>query len=163
MPVLFFRDGVVPAPAERIAAQDPVQCQKKAFEGAEPLDGLYRVIGAGGVEPAARFFQRRNRALVKPDAADQQPFHRRTPAAFRWRSIARRTCWLFAIGVRARATNTRSQPPATRPESGRNAARITRRDRLRRTAFPVFLLVVMPVRSRPLRFFTTYVTRMGLT
>src|SRR5579884_305566 len=61
------RDGVVPARVERMAAREPFDAEPATAQEAVPLDGLPRVLGARGVEAAARGQRTRDRELVEAD------------------------------------------------------------------------------------------------
>ena len=151
----LFRNRIVSAAAERVAPQQAEQGQTAPFYNPEPLDRLDSIIGTGGNIFTAWLFHGRNIFLVKTYEPEKNPFHCRTPASRSCFSIALAMSVLFTCGVRARATNTRSKPGFTRGAIVRKASRITRRDRLRLTAFPVFLLVVIPTRRLRVRFFIT--------
>jgi hypothetical protein len=58
-----------------MAPQEPSGAQGKAAEEAVPLDGLMRIDGAGGVEPATGTEERRQGELVKPDQGEDDGFH----------------------------------------------------------------------------------------
>ncbi len=163
MPGLFFRDGIISAAAERVTAQHPENCQGKSFYHAKTFDHLQSIIGACGDILAARAFHWGNIPLIHSDQPKERLFHRKIPASLSCRDIARQTSVLFTVGVLPRATKIKSYPGRTSFASIRNASRITRRERLLFTAFPIFLLVVIPMRRSPERFFNTYVTRHGET
>ena len=71
-----------------------------------------------------------------------------------------RSC-VFAFDVLKRATKTKSHPPGSPGPTERYASRMIRRARFRFTAFPIFLLVVIPTRLNGNRFFRACVTSSG--
>ena len=56
------------------------------------------------------------------------------------------SCCVLIRVVLYRATKTKSHPPGSPGSMERYASRMTLRARLRETALPIFLLVVMPIR-----------------
>lgn len=153
--VPLFRHGVKPSAAERVTAQYPKERKPKSFKRTETLNRLDCVVRAGGIIFAARFFVRRNRLLIKPDKQNKRALHFKTPAFLSCSIIARRTSVLFTKGVLPLATKIKSYPGAIPGARERKASRMTRRERFRLTALPIFLLVVMPSRTFLLRFFKT--------
>ena len=106
--------------------------------------------------------QRRNFFLIKTNHGKKRFFHRSffslegiTPAAQSCFFITFSSSVLLIHFVRPLAIKTISQLPKTSSDKAKKAARITRFARLRSTALPIFLLVVIPNRQIPARFLIT--------
>ena len=50
----FFRHGVYPAVAERIASENPPKCQITALNRTKPPNGSKTILGTGWIKAAAR-------------------------------------------------------------------------------------------------------------
>ncbi len=150
------RDGVEAAVAEGIAAQEAPGGEQEAADGAEALDRLDGVGGAGRLVAAAARAGRGNPALVGADWGEEERVSRGTPPA---RGTRQR---LFdALGdarlapsrsirspISGRATRTKSCPGGRRSERPQKASRSTRLTRLRSTAPPILRLAETPSLTR---------------
>jgi len=69
---LGIRHRIVPARVERMTSEDSPDCQPPASKSPVPLNGLYGVLRAGGVEAASARQKRRDDPLVEPYRQDKQ-------------------------------------------------------------------------------------------
>ena len=67
--------GIVSALVKRMTAQDPFESQPAALDGAVFLNGLQRVLGAGGDIVAAGRKTGRDASSIEPDHPQHQLFH----------------------------------------------------------------------------------------
>src|SRR5699024_7092222 len=160
--------GVVAELAQGIAPQKPPGREQQAL--AQPVDGqrLHGVLAAGGDEAAVVAQQRADPPLVPPQQRDEQPGHwgfcrSGRPALANSLASVLLSWVLLRRGVWARATSIISYPPQFGERCSRSASRMTRRARLRCTAWPTFLVAVRPTRVTPARFLATYSTTWGCT
>src|SRR5690606_8086420 len=149
------RHGVVAAGVERVAAQDAPRREREALDDAVRLDGLDRVLAAGGVEPAARRgLERREVAPVEPDGGqdDVGDPHATPPRASAVRSEALRSANVAsaAEGLAMIMTSKECSPPHSR-SSASNASRSRRLTRLRTTALPILRLTTTATLTSPVR------------
>ena len=54
MSVVFFRDGIIATPAERVATENTPKGEKSAFYQTEPANCFKSISGAGWCKTAAR-------------------------------------------------------------------------------------------------------------
>ena len=160
---------VVTAGMERMTAQNALDSQPSALERAVLCDGLQGIFAARWIEPAGGWKRSRDGHLVKAYQPDEDARHnahlalmRRPVASYGFGLIGRamraffsshlissRTSCIFTPGAEMAglAIKTISQHGSITSTNWRNASRIIRRARLRRTAFPIFLDVIKPTRD----------------
>ena len=93
-------------------------------------------------------------SAIKSDDCKKHPLHSIAPTSRKHSTIARRTLSVLRYFVLLLATRTKSKFPLKVYSllTALKAALITLRERLRSTALPIFLLVVIPTRQTPTRF-----------
>jgi hypothetical protein len=75
MKSVMSRDGIIAARAPGVAAQDSPRRQPRPRPGAMALEGLDRVVGAGGREPAMPAPPGREGVLVRANEGNQHATH----------------------------------------------------------------------------------------
>src|SRR5690606_18590282 len=152
------RNGVMTARVERVAAQNAPRREGHALDHAMGLDGLERVLAAGGMEAATwHRLQRREVPAVQPNGRQddvlRQAAHAVAPARAK---AARRDTFSSVYGTSAAdglattsASNDDFMPSSM--TSARMASRRRRLTRLRTTALPTLRLTTMATLTSPVR------------
>jgi len=90
-----WRNGVVTAFAQRVAATDTLQCEPASAPCAVGVDRFQRVVGTGRVIPAGRSVPRAYDELVRPDQDAEDGAH--VVATFCQSPV--RLCWIRMFGA----------------------------------------------------------------
>ncbi len=146
------RDRVITAAAERIAPENPPDCQKRTFHGAVHSESLESILRTGGDKSTTRWSPRRNASSIDPDQK-HQAFRSRgkrtqrvlvTPAFFKASANAALTSCIFTLRIPRRGIRMIPHGGISVPVS-RKASHNRRLARLRFTArLSNFLLHIMP-------------------
>jgi hypothetical protein len=143
--------GIVPARMPWVTAQESFHRQPGAAECPEFLDRLQSVVGARGIEAAARSQKRTHEALIKSDQGCDGAGHCSVTFCHSARRLARSSA-PTASRARPRALTTRSTWGSS-CWCSRNDSRMVRRIRLRSTELPAFFTdTASPRRGPPVSF-----------
>ena len=106
--VFFGRNGIKSSLAEGIAPQNPPQSQRAALKKTMDLQSFHGIFRAGGNEPTAGLFIRRDMAAVKPNQPQSEAFHSFTPRSVRVFSNRSFTSFMETKPVLVRETRIKS-------------------------------------------------------
>ena len=149
LPFSFWGHRVSPTASKGIAAQNSPHSQHCTFDSTMNSNCFNGILATTGNKPTVISQKRWKKFLVEANEKNQ-PFGNHsgcsawvacnTPAASNCFFITFSSCQLLLWAVLPLATKTKSQLPTFWGKSCCMAARMTRRARLRVTAFPIFLL-----------------------
>jgi len=143
--------GIVPARVPGVTAEETFHRQPGAAERPELLDRLQSVVGARGIEAAARSQKRAHEALIKTNQECDGAGHCSVTFCQSASRLARRSL-PAASRARPRALTTKSTCGSS-CWCNRKDSRMVRRIRLRSTELPAFLTeTASPRRGPPMSF-----------
>jgi hypothetical protein len=135
-------NGIKPSLVERMASQQPPESQPYTACRSIFAYGLQHVLRTGWIKPASGWQHRRKPALVEPQQRHHDSLHLLTNFRTSLRNSSNGASTTVLRGFR-----TTSHRPPTAASSARQASRIRRLMRFRRTAFPTARGTVKPTRA----------------